>query len=81
MDNCYTGRRDRSRQTTEKVMLFIQPAGPVKEGTFARCRLAHASCLERMTSSRLFRCLNLITPSKLIAGLVGRALPVHWIGY
>ena len=55
MDNCFTGRRDRSRQTTEKVILYKIPAGPVTECTFARCRLVHTSCLDRMTSRRLFR--------------------------
>ena len=55
MDNCFTGRRDRSRQMTEKVILYKLPAGPVTECTFARCRLVHTSCLDRMTSSRLFR--------------------------
>ena len=54
MDNCFTGRRDRSRQTTEKIILYKIPAGPVTECTFARCRLVHTSCLDRMTSSRLF---------------------------
>ena len=28
MDNCFTGRRDRSRQTPEKDILYIIPAGP-----------------------------------------------------
>ena len=29
MDNCFTGRRDWSRQTPEKDVLYIIPAGPV----------------------------------------------------
>ena len=29
MDSCFTGRRDRSRQTPEKDVLYIIPAGPV----------------------------------------------------
>ena len=29
MDNCFTGRRDRSRQMPEKDVLYIIPAGPV----------------------------------------------------
>ena len=29
MDNCFTGRRDQSRQTPEKDVLYIIPAGPV----------------------------------------------------
>ena len=55
MDNCFTGRRDRSRQMTEKVILYKLSAGPFTECTFARCRLVHTSCLDRMTSSCLFR--------------------------
>ena len=55
MDNCFTGRRDRSRQMTEKVILYKIPAGQVTECTFARCRLVHTSYLDRMTSRRLFR--------------------------
>ena len=31
MDNCLTGRRDRSRQTPEKDVLYIIPTGPVRE--------------------------------------------------
>ena len=40
---------------TEKVILYKLPTGLVMECTFARCRLVHTSCLDRMTSSRLFR--------------------------
>ena len=58
MDNCYIGRHDRSRQMTEKVILFIQPAGPVMEFTFASCRLMHASCLDSMTSYLLSKTNN-----------------------
>ena len=29
MDNCFTGRRDQSRQTPEKDVLYIIPAGTV----------------------------------------------------
>ena len=39
MDNCFTGRRDRSRQTSEKDVLYILPAGPVTECAFARWRI------------------------------------------
>ena len=39
MDNCFTGRRDRSRQTPEKDVLYILPAGPVTERAFARWRI------------------------------------------
>ena len=82
MDNCFTGRRDRSRQTSEKDVLYIIPAGPARRvhspgGTsyflfLSRHRDVIAS----------FSCLVLVRPpSKLIAGPVGWALPVHWIGY
>ena len=30
MDKCFTGRRDRSRQTSEKDVLYIIPAGPAR---------------------------------------------------
>ena len=40
MDNCFTSRRDRSRQTSEKNVLYILPAGPVTECAFA----GDASC-------------------------------------
>ena len=30
MDNCFTGRRDRSCQTSEKDVLYIIPAGPAR---------------------------------------------------
>ena len=39
MDNCFAGRRDRSRQTSEKDVLYILPAGPVTECAFARWRI------------------------------------------
>ena len=39
MDNCFTGWRDRSRQTSEKDVLYILPAGPVTECAFARWRI------------------------------------------
>ena len=39
MDNCFTGRRDRSRQTSEKDVLYKLPAGPVTECAFARWRI------------------------------------------
>ena len=39
MDNCFTGRRNRSCQTPEKDVLYILPAGPVTECAFARWRI------------------------------------------
>ena len=50
MDNCFTGRHNRSRQMTEKVILYKLLAGLVTECTFARFRLVHTSRLDRMTS-------------------------------
>ena len=32
MDNCFTGRRDRSRQTPEKDVLYIVQAGGLSTG-------------------------------------------------
>ena len=37
MDNCFS--TDRSRQTSEKDVLYILPAGPVTECAFARWRM------------------------------------------
>ena len=82
MDNCFTGQRDQSRQTTEKAVLYIIPAGPVTECAFARWRSVLLSSLDILTSSHLFLLSNPVkTASKLIAWSVGRVLPVHWIGY
>ena len=39
MDNCFTGRCDRSRQTPEKDVLYIILAGPVTDCAFARWRI------------------------------------------
>ena len=39
MENSFTGRRDQSRQTSEKDVLYILPAGPVTECAFARWRI------------------------------------------
>ena len=50
MDNRFTGRHDRSRQTPEKDVLYILPAGPVTECAFARWRIVLPSCLDRVTS-------------------------------
>ena len=36
MDNCFTGRRDQSRLTPEKDVLYTIPAGPVTECAIAR---------------------------------------------
>ena len=61
MDNCFTGRCDRSRKTTEKAVLYKLWAGPVMECTFTRWRTVLPSCLDMLTSSHLFRSLNLVS--------------------
>ena len=50
MDNFFTGRRDLSRQTPEKDILYTIPAGPVTECAFARWRIVLPSCLGSVTS-------------------------------
>ena len=50
MDNCFTGQCDRSRQTPEKDVLYIIPAGPVTECAFARWRHVLPSCLDSVMS-------------------------------
>ena len=50
MDNCFTGRRDRSRQMPEKDVLYIILTGPVTECAFARRLLVLPSCLDSVTS-------------------------------
>ena len=61
MDNCFTGQRDWSRQTPEKDVLYILPAG--------------------LVIASFMLSISMKTPSKLIAGPDGWALPVHWTGY
>ena len=48
-DNCFTGRRDRSRQMTEKAILYKLLAGPVTDCTFVRWRTVLPSCLDMLT--------------------------------
>ena len=50
MDNCFTGRRDRSRQTPEKDILYILLAEPVTECAFTRWRIVLPSCLDSVAS-------------------------------
>ena len=54
MDNRFTGRCDRSRQTPEKDGLYIILVGPVTECAFARWHIILPSCLDSVTSSHLF---------------------------
>ena len=55
MDNCFTSRRDRSRQMPEKNVLYRIPAGPVTECAFAMRHIVLPSCLDSGTSQHLFR--------------------------
>ena len=76
MDNCFTGQLDRSRQTPEKDLLYIIPAGPVT--------VAHRTSFlsrQRDVIASFSLSKHIKTPSKLIAGPDGWVLPVHWIGY
>ena len=50
MDNCFTGRRDWSRQTPEKDVLYTLPAGLVTECALSRWRIVLPSCLDIVTS-------------------------------
>ena len=50
IDNCFTGRRDRSRQTLEKDVLYIILAGPATECAFAKWRIVLPCCLDNVTS-------------------------------
>ena len=50
MDNYFTGRGDRSRQTPEKDVLYILRGGPVTECAFARWRIVLPSCLDSVIS-------------------------------
>ena len=50
MDNCFTGRCDRSCQMPEKDVLYILLAGLVTECAFARGRIILSSCLDSVRS-------------------------------
>ena len=50
MDNCFTGRYDRSRQMPVKDVLYVLPAGLVIECAFSRWRIILPSCLDIVTS-------------------------------
>ena len=60
MDNCFTGRRDRSRQTPEKDVLYIVPAGPVSSVHSLGGASILASCLDKVTSVHLFRLARVV---------------------
>ena len=70
MDNCFTSRHNQSLQMPQKDVRYIVLAGSVTE--CALCHLALPSCLSFLLSHPVK------TPSKLIAGTVGRALPVGY---
>ena len=55
MDNCFTGRCDRSRQTPEKDVLYIIPAGQASSVHSLGGASILASCPDRVTSVHLFR--------------------------
>ena len=76
MDNCFTSWPDRSRQMSEKDILYIIPAGPVR-----RAHSPGGASYFRDVIAFFFVSSLSKTPTKLIAGLVGWALPVNWIGY
>ena len=66
MDNCFTGRRNRSRQTSEKDVLYILPAGPVTECAFARWRIVlHFLFAEDFLQRYVFEFLQRTLPSFL----------------
>ena len=54
MDNCFTGRRCRSRQMPEKDVLKILPAEPVTECAFTSWRIVLPSCLDSVMSASFF---------------------------
>ena len=62
MDNCFTSRRDRSRQMPEKDVLYIIPAGPASSVHSLGGASILASCPDRVTSVHLFHCLNRFRP-------------------
>ena len=62
MDNCFTGRRDRSRQTSEKDVLYIIPAGPVRR-THSPGGASYFLFLSRQRDvTASFSCLDLVRP-------------------
>ena len=62
MDNCFTGWRDRSRQTSEKDVLYIIPAVPVTECAFARWRIVLPLLSRQCDIIASFLCLILLRP-------------------
>ena len=62
MDNCFTGRCDRSRQTSEKDALYILLAGPVTKCAFARWRIVLHFLFTPFDVIASFSCLILVRP-------------------
>ena len=60
MDNCFTGRRDRSRQRPEKDVLYIIPAGPASSVHSLGGASILSSCPDRVTSVHLFRLARVV---------------------
>ena len=60
MDNCFTGRRDRSRQTPEKDVLYIIPAGPASSVHSLGGASILASGPDRVMSVFLFRLARVV---------------------
>ena len=55
MDNSLSGRRGPARQTTEKVILYVDILAGRPWCALARWRIGIASCLDSVTSWHLFR--------------------------
>ena len=62
MDNCFTGWRYWSRQTSEKDILYIIPAGPVTECAFARWPIVLHFLFTPFDVIASFSCLILLRP-------------------
>ena len=61
-DNCFTGRRDQSRQMSEKDVLYIIPAGPVTECALARWHTVLHFLFTPFDIIASFSCLILVRP-------------------
>ena len=62
MDNSLSSRRGPARQTTEKVILYVDILAGWPWCALARWRIGIASCLDSVTSWHLFCCLILLDP-------------------
>ena len=74
MDNCFTGATSPAkRQKKPSCISYQQVLGGASYFLFLS---RHADVIASFSYSNPIK-----TPSKLIVGPVGKALPVHWIGY